>query len=203
MDPPRLDAGVPTRDAEDMAGRGRVERVRAAASAGWTSGGSNMSAQHDGMGGGGTSAAAEAIDRSADAIRDGDWRTGLRLSLDAMRTDPQSVEAAFNAGLAFARLGRFDEAVKTLRVAARIDPSDCSAALALGNALIDSGRPAEAVRELRRATSGGPDSAEAHIRLSVALDRAGRPAQAAEALRRYLARGEVGRSLTEIGRAHV
>lgn len=81
-------------------------------------------------------------------------------------------------GVAYARQGRFDDALAQFRIAAQLDPRYTDAHHNLGLMLLQSGRAAEAVPELEAAQRLIPNDAGASYDLGAALSQSGREDEA-------------------------
>jgi len=92
---------------------------------------------------------------------------------EALRIDPDSVEAHYNLAIALAKQGRTAEAIEHYLQALRIKPDYVEAHNNLGNALAKQGRTAEAIEHYLQALRIKPDSVEAHYNLAIALSRKG------------------------------
>jgi len=99
---------------------------------------------------------------------------------EAVRLDPQYVEAHVNLGVAMQRRGRFDEAVSQYQVALRIAPSAAKARQNLGLALLLAGRREEAAPYLLAAEQelAQSNEPEVHISLGDSLMGQKRPVEA-------------------------
>ena len=96
-----------------------------------------------------------------------------------VRTNPGSVNAHYNLGLAFARRGEWGEAARHYGEAAAIRPDYAFAHNNLGNALGKLGERERAVAHLRRALELDPGYADAHLNLGLTLAQSGATAEAA------------------------
>ena len=103
------------------------------------------------------------------------------LSLDA-----GYFKALFNAALALAALGRWDDACERLRAAAELRPRCGHTRAALGEALLRRGDARGAVEQLQLAVSLRPRDPEPHVRLGRAQLRTGRARSACSAFLRAL-----------------
>jgi tetratricopeptide (TPR) repeat protein len=101
--------------------------------------------------------------------------TLLRKALDL---DPGSKDAHSNLGIALARQGKLDEAIRHYEIALAIDPQYRQAHQNLGAALIQQGRLAEAAAHFQQAVAIRPDYAEARCGLGLALNGQGRSDEA-------------------------
>ena len=109
------------------------------------------------------------------------WRDELSLYSDLVRTSPGFAEAHYNLGIAYAKLGRDEEAAEKFRTAIRIMPEMVDAYIWLGNAYGKLGRYDFALDAYRQAVRIKPDSAGAHFNLALHhLGRGKREAALAE-----------------------
>jgi Flp pilus assembly protein TadD len=99
---------------------------------------------------------------------------------EAVRLDPEYVEAHVNLGVALQRRGRLDEAVVQYRVALRIAPGAAKARQNLGLALLLAGRREEAAPYLLAAQQELEQSNEPEVHISLGDSMMGqkRPAEA-------------------------
>jgi len=91
------------------------------------------------------------------------------------------------AGVTLLRIGRTDEALPHLRLAAQLDPDNARAHQKLGAGIARQGLEAEALPHLERAARLAPGNAEYQWRLGDQYRRLGRLAEAKAALERSLA----------------
>ena len=107
--------------------------------------------------------------------------------LEALRLQPDFVEAHNNLGVALADRGKIDEAFAHFSEALRLKPDNPEAHNNLGNALANQRKVEEAIAHYLEALRLKPDFAEAHNKLGAALASQGRGEEAiahyAEALR--------------------
>jgi protein O-mannosyl-transferase len=128
---------------------------------------------------------------------------------EALRLQPDLVQAHNNLCDAAAHLRRTDEALVECSRAVRDSPNRASAHDSLGMALASAGRLAEARREFETALRLNPDSVEAHYNLADVLREAGEPATAVDHYRAVIrawpeavgARSGLGRALEALGAA--
>jgi len=97
---------------------------------------------------------------------------------EALRINPDYVNAHNNLGLALAQQGQTEEAIAEYRQALRINPDFPEPHNNLGDALAEQGRTEEAIDEYREAVRINPAFAEAHYNLGKALARQGRTGDA-------------------------
>ena len=101
--------------------------------------------------------------------RAGYFKDDLSFSRQWIKTNPGSVNAHFNMGLALARKRRFDEAMGHYEEALSIQPKYTLAHNNLGNALLESGRIDESLPHFSKALEIDPDYADAHYNIATAL----------------------------------
>ena len=89
-------------------------------------------------------------------------------------------------GASLGQIGRFDEAVKSLREAIAIAPGKLPAHHILGRILLLQQKPEEAAAELERAAALEPESAGIHLDLGAAYESAKKPEKAEAAYREAL-----------------
>ncbi len=126
----------------------------------------------------------------------------------AVRDDPDSVEAHIEAGRLKAQLGDVDGAIDSLTRGLALDPERHPARNNLGVMLVQRGRLEAGLDELRRSSEAMPDNADAHFNLAMGWRTAGRPGETHAALERTLAidpehvraRFEYGVTLARAGR---
>ena len=118
------------------------------------------------------------------AARDRDWRDDETLFRSAVRTEPGSVLAHFNLGVALKDRGDLDGARAEWALALAIRPDDPGTHAQLGTLAAVGGDLATAEAHYRTALRGDPALAEAHFNLGRICERTGR---AGEALGHYRA----------------
>ena len=92
----------------------------------------------------------------------------------ALRLEPDFVQAHTNLGAALKRQGKVREAIGQYEQAVRVEPGDIGAHYDLGNALLQAGMPQEAIGHYEQALRLKPDNAAVHNNLAVALMGRGR-----------------------------
>jgi tetratricopeptide (TPR) repeat protein len=97
---------------------------------------------------------------------------------EAIRMNPNDVDAHYNLGNLLYDLERDDEAEKEYREAIRINPDYAAAHKNLGNLLYDLERDEEAEKEYREAIRINPDYAAAHNNLGILLKKLERDEEA-------------------------
>ena len=98
---------------------------------------------------------------------------------EAIRLQPDLVEAHINLGVAFEARGALDEAAASYRAALAANPEHPFAHVNLGNLELRAGRVADAIACYRAAIAIQPVSPTAHRQLAVALEADGQPRLAA------------------------
>jgi Flp pilus assembly protein TadD len=96
----------------------------------------------------------------------------------ALRIDPDYVEAHNNLGNALLLTGQTSQAIDHYKQALRIDHNNAQAHSNLGNALVQMQRAAEAIEHFQKALHMTPNSASAHNNLGAALAEVGRTDEA-------------------------
>jgi len=99
-----------------------------------------------------------------------------------LRLHPSIPAAHYALGVAVAKKGETDEAIKEFREAIRLNPDYAEAHYILGVALSDKGETDEAIKEYRETIRSNPYYAEAHYNLGVALGKKG---ESDEAIKEY------------------
>lgn len=107
----------------------------------------------------------------------------VRMSTQAINTDPTLAEAHKNLALSLCGQGRCAEALEPAREAVRLRPDFDKAHYVLGKVLTGLGRYADAVAGYKEALRINGQYDKAFYGLGVALDRLNEPAAAAEAMR--------------------
>ncbi len=90
----------------------------------------------------------------------------VELLSKAVSANPAAAHFRSNLGLALTHLGRFDEAIASLRLAVQLAPNLADAHNNLGNALRRLGKTDEAIASFRTAIQCNPSLAEAHNNLA-------------------------------------
>jgi len=99
-----------------------------------------------------------------------------------LRLHPSIPAAHYALGVAVAKKGETDEAIKEFREAIRLNPDYAEAHYILGVALSDKGETDEAIKEYRETIRSNPYYAEAHYNLGVELGKKG---ETDEAIKEY------------------
>lgn len=118
-----------------------------------------------------------------DAVERGRYDEGLRLAEEALKRDPDDLNAADNRGLALFHLGRYEEAEAVFADLVERAPQELLYWNNLAGSLREQGKLQEAERVLLdRALAQEPAFPPAHLNLGVVYLRADRPDLAAEHL---------------------
>lgn len=127
---------------------------------------------------------------STDLINDADYPSVIDL-LDKPRVQPQSTPTqCANLALAYARTGKSDQAIETLRNGLNTTPDSAAIAGQLAGLLIQSSRHNEAASVLEIALSHNPDDPRLHEAFGTVLARLNRMPEAREHLERAIALGD-------------
>ncbi len=128
----------------------------------------------------------DALARGADHHRAGRWRNAAAAYADALRADPDNIDALTLLGGVLLRMERAAEAVALLDRAARDAPAHALAQLNRARALLLLDRPHDAVAAFDAALAARPGFPEAARGRARALLAAGRPGEAEAAVRDLL-----------------
>jgi protein O-mannosyl-transferase len=101
------------------------------------------------------------------------WRNSITLWKDSVKKDPYNPIAHNNLGLAFYKIGKYDEAVRHYSEALNIKPDFSGAHNNLGNALTNQGKTTEAIAHYKQALKINPAYIKAHINLGNVLKEEG------------------------------
>jgi predicted TPR repeat methyltransferase len=107
----------------------------------------------------------------------------------AVRLQPQYLNARYNIAFTLLDKGQPDEAIAALREAIRVEPDEAASHINLGNALSDQGQLDEAIAEFREAFRLKPDDADYHRDLGSAVLTQGQFRPAVEEYRRSVELG--------------
>jgi protein O-GlcNAc transferase len=117
-----------------------------------------------------------------------DPQEAVRLYTAAIDAAPGRIDAHFNLGNLYRKLGQLQDAANAYHAVLRIDPNNARAYLNLGLAVSDSGDWTQAVDLFRQAVHLDPTLPEAHNLLGDALNNAGRIDDAIAVFREFIAR---------------
>lgn len=120
--------------------------------------------------------------RSPDDVPADVWERASEAFQAAIDLNPSLARAWNNLGIAYARLGRTEEAEIRYRVAVDVDPDFAEPHNNLGLLYLATDRPREALAELRRAVELAPRNPHHHYHLALALQRVEGPAASRQAL---------------------
>jgi tetratricopeptide (TPR) repeat protein len=95
----------------------------------------------------------------------------------------------YQAGLAYERLGRYDEAYTELQLAFAVNQDNADLALALGMVASRLGRLEVAGRALERSIAIDSDSEASYYQLALLYEKAGASTRASDAWHRFLSLG--------------
>jgi tetratricopeptide (TPR) repeat protein len=101
-------------------------------------------------------AAEESFAKGVQLHQAGDILGAIEAYQDALRQEPQRIDARSNLGAAFVRLGRYEEAVREYRRALEIDPRHAGVRFNLALALYKSALVPDAARELEQVLTIDP-----------------------------------------------
>lgn len=116
---------------------------------------------------------AYAVQGYLECIYDHDWTGAERTIRRALELDPNNVGAHYTYALLLMALGRFDESVAQIALAAERDPFSAQIQSTFGRVLYRARRYPEAVTRLRRAIALDPSNATAHGRLGDVYEQLG------------------------------
>jgi tetratricopeptide (TPR) repeat protein len=102
------------------------------------------------------------------------WKDSYTLFSDAVKKAPDDAFMRSNLGIAYAELGRIDEAIKEYQTALKLDHNYAEAHNFLGIAYASQGRLDEAIKEYQTAITIKPEYAEVHNNLGIAYANQGR-----------------------------
>jgi tetratricopeptide (TPR) repeat protein len=114
------------------------------------------------------------------------WRNNVTLFEHAIRVTANNSMAYYNLGVAYSKVGRWQEAIEAYRQSTRIKPA-FDALYNLGNAYSELGRWQEAVEAYKQAIAIKPDLAQAYSNLGNSYYNLGRRMEAVEAYRQAIA----------------
>ena len=114
------------------------------------------------------------------------WKDGITLFSRTIEVTGNNAAIQNSLGVAYGRLGRYDEEIRAYQQAIRIWPGYAEAYSNLGAAYVDIGRHQEAIEACEQAIKLKPDSAEAYNKLGIVYGRLGRQEEAIEAYRQAI-----------------
>lgn len=106
--------------------------------------------------------------------RNRDWKDDFILFTDTVKKSPDGDVPHHQLGIAYAHMGRIDEAISEFKTVLRIDPERAESHNSLGIAYLGLGRTNEAVNEFKAALKLRPDYTEPHYTLGIIYMRLGR-----------------------------
>lgn len=115
-----------------------------------------------------------AFDLVVSLLSRGRIKEGLPLMEQLFASNQQNADIAYNLGIAYNALNRFDEAIDKLELATRLSPTYARAWAGLGFALQRLNRNDDALAALNRAVESNPLDSFAHINLAGALASSGK-----------------------------
>jgi predicted O-linked N-acetylglucosamine transferase (SPINDLY family) len=127
---------------------------------------------------------------------------------DALRLDPQNIDALHFSGVIAYQEGRYEEAHRLISQALSLNRANPPAHNNLGNVWMKQGRPEEATASFEQAIALQPDYLDAHLNLAGAWSARDRPEQALACYRSalrllpnsYRLRLELAQALASLGR---
>jgi tetratricopeptide (TPR) repeat protein len=122
-----------------------------------------------------------ALDASDDTLGD-----AVEAYRQAIKADPEWVEAHINIGTTLYHLGRLQESFEAFRTAVRMNPDNSLAHFNLGCICDRLGDTDTAIEEFRAAVARVPNMAEAHLNLAIAYEKTGREGDALRHFSFYL-----------------
>lgn len=117
---------------------------------------------------------------SLTVVQRGYWRNSFALFEHSLAVNPFSSTMHYDMGIALARTGRADQAVREYREAIRLDPSSAKAHCNLAALLSSQQDTNGAIAEFRECLSIDPNVAAAHYGLALLLGTQGRLSAASE-----------------------
>ena len=116
----------------------------------------------------------------------GRYQDGIKALKQAIRIEPDLVDAHYNLGVAYDNIGFHQDAIESYKQAIRIKPDFASAHCNLGNAYRELGRYQDAIEYYKQAIRIKPDLVEAHYNLGNAYHKLGRWQDAIEAYKQAI-----------------
>lgn len=112
--------------------------------------------------------------RGADLEQAGRIAEAITEQQEALRVDPQAVQAHINLISLYGRQGQYDEATAHYRAALTLDPHQADVHYNYGVLLLKQGKPQEAVAAFQEAVRINPSYVEAHNHLGSVYEQQGR-----------------------------
>ena len=139
----------------------------------------------------GTASAAEQMQRGFVLAREGKNTAAIEAFSEAVRLDPNLVEAHFSLGVLLARQGRdrYGEAMHHFLEVLRLNPADVDARVNISNLLEEEGDLKGSVAEMGKAVGSAPKNPELHLLLGRKQHKARLYAEAADSFRKALELG--------------
>ena len=107
-------------------------------------------------------------------IRNGDWKDDFTLFKDTVRKSPDGDVPHHQLGIAYAHMGRIDEAISEFKTVLKLNPERAESHNSLGIAYLGLGRIDEAISEFKATLKLRPEYTEPHYSLGIAYTRLGR-----------------------------
>ena len=114
------------------------------------------------------------------------WFAALTYFQKAKEKNPQDAGVWFYLGLAYRKLGRYEEAIDAYKQTIRIKPDATEAHNNLGAAYHKLGRYQEAIEAYKQVIRINPDDADAHNNLGIAYGKLGRYREAIDACKQAI-----------------
>jgi tetratricopeptide (TPR) repeat protein len=139
--------------------------------------------------------AGEHLNRGVDYAKQGQLDKAIAEFEEAIKLDPNYVEAHVNLGIGYAKQGMFDKAIAAYEEAIRLDPDIAEAHYNLGLAYAKQGMFDKAIPQYEEALKLNPDDADTHWNLGAAYADQG---QADKAITEYKAAIELDPNIAEV-----
>jgi tetratricopeptide (TPR) repeat protein len=132
------------------------------------------------------------------------WAVGVWLSVAAVGTAADLAPAAqhFQTGLAYERLGRYDEAYTQLQLASNLDSQNAQVAVALGIVASRLGRYDQAQRALEHSVALNANSCASYYQLALIYEKKALYDRALESWHRFLGLTQ-DEALKALARKHI
>jgi tetratricopeptide (TPR) repeat protein len=127
-----------------------------------------------------------ALDYEADRANRKTWAEAIRAYENALRLEPQRVEALLNCGTLYYEQGNFEKAADCFRRAIESDPYSALAHANLGSVLEELGQLEEARQHLRQAVRLDPSHPDARYNLALVCEKLRAYEEAREHWQAYL-----------------